>query len=121
MIVRKENGILKMKAVFSLNDNDLYVINEEDFKLTTNSLIVELEVAEMLGEKVISLELIALGYIGIDAYKKYVITESDLSIGDGKIHFSKIYDMYMNGIKNKSVISTIIVDTILAYDSRFFC
>lgn len=121
MIAKKENGMLKIKAVFNLNNEGIYVIEEDNFILNYNSLIVELEAMEILDERVISLELIALGYPNINAYKKYIITEKNLSISDGKVTFEKINDMYKHDKKDINVISTLAIDTITSYDSGFFC
>lgn len=120
MIVRKENNTLKIKAVFNLDQDNLFRLEQDNFKLTSSSIIVELEVVELLGEKVISLEMITLGYPNIDAYKKFVITEGELCIGEGKIPYEKINDMYTYNKKDKHVISSIIVDTILSYNCNFF-
>lgn len=121
MIFRTENNVLKIKSALNLNEENLYIVEQDNFKLTPNGLIVELEVIEMLGEKVISLELIALGYENLNAYKKYLITESELAIKDFKISKNDIDDLYINKINNKALISSIIVDVLLTYNKKFFC
>lgn len=122
MIKQLRKGNIICKCVFNLN-NGLYELEETPGKLNINdnSIIVELETADIQSEKAICLELIGIGYPELDnTYKKYFIISKDISISDGKIHKENIDKMFINNEKDINTLSTIILDIINSIDSGFF-
>lgn len=119
MIVLRENGALKIKTNFNLYDGE-YKLERDNFILSESSIIVELEVMKILGKDTISVEMIATGFENINAYKKFITTKNDLAIGDGKIKYEDLKEIYINNKINKQLISSIVVEIMLAYNSEFF-
>ena len=119
MIARKENGILKIKTIFNLQ-GEQYKLDKDNFILSEHSLIIEVEMMEILGKELISLEIIATGFKNINAYKKFITSKNDLCVGDGKIMYEDLKDVYMNNTLNKQLVSSIIADTMLSYNPNFF-
>lgn len=122
----KVEGIhnLKFKCVFNLNEDNCYEVEDElgTMKINKDSLIVEIETATILAEKIISLELIAVGYEDIEnTYRKFIMLENEICIRDGKIRKNVIDNMYYNNIVDKETLSTIILDAISILDNGHFC
>lgn len=119
MISRKENGILKIKTIFNLH-GEQYKLEKDSFVLSEHSLIVEVEMMKILNKDLISLEIIATGFKNIDAYKKFITSKNDLYVGDGRIMYKDIEDVYMNNTINKQLVSSIISDIMVAHNPDFF-
>lgn len=119
MIVLRENGSLKIKTNFNLYNGE-YKLERDNFILSEFSIIVELEVMKILGKDTISVEMIATGFENINVYKKFITAKNNLAIGDGKIKYEDLKEMYINNKINKQIISSIVVEIMLAYNSEFF-